>query len=82
MFLASADTVVSPQECLSAAANFASQPLDIRQFAGAQHVFDQPSGLNSEVPAFARAAEAQAEAFLAQHLSQHELVSATPTDKE
>ncbi|MCJ8169559.1 dienelactone hydrolase family protein [Atopomonas sediminilitoris] len=72
MFLAGADTVVSPQECLNAAANFASQPLDIRQFAGAEHVFDQPSGMNSEVPAMARAAEAQAEAFLAEHLNSKE----------
>ncbi len=68
MFLAGADSVVDPRACLKAAGDFASQPLDIRQFAGAEHVFDQPSRLNSQVPAFARAAEMQARAFLREHL--------------
>lgn len=68
MFLGTADRITDPRQCLSAMEGLSPERLQVVQYAGAGHVFDQRSDLNTYQPGLAEDAHRQAQAFLQETL--------------
>ncbi len=70
MLLAGEDSVTNHQQCLDSLAALEPAQVQLVQYPHADHVFDQPSGMNTLQPALAADAHRKTLSFLQQHLGQ------------